>query len=122
MNLVYLMDKIGKDAEKLSETKQEQQEISSYFSRENYFNSLNFLYSSSQSKVFGNHYSQIGVDSGEFKDEIEKIVRRIMNLSKMKSETHDYSEEKENMQISICYLLGFIEEEICPGINIINEL
>jgi hypothetical protein len=126
INLVYLIDKLGKDAEKLSETKEEHQEISDYFSSGNYFTKLQFLYgSTSQKNGFGNPLGQTGTpnlsDIEEFKVEIEKIIRRIMKLTQMKSETHQ-SEEKENMQISICYLLGFIEEEICPGANLIHEL
>jgi hypothetical protein len=105
MNLVYLMERIGQDAESLG-TQQEYQELSNYSSHGNYF---------SQVKYDDGTYPSALVDPKGFKREISKIIKLIMKLTQMKSDAHK-SQAKENMQISICYLLGFINEDICPGI------
>jgi hypothetical protein len=54
-------------------------------------------------------------DTQEFKGEIEKFISLVMKLKQIKPKTLE-SQEKEKIQISICYLLGFIEEDIYPGI------
>jgi hypothetical protein len=117
INLVYLMEKIGKDAEELSVHTQ----ISNYLSSGKYFSALKYGSDPNLSNVSGriNHGGQVFppvlINTNRFKEEIEKFLTLIMKLKHMKSNTLA-SQEKENIQISICYLLGFIEEDIYPGI------
>ena len=99
------MERIGKDAESLG-TPQEYKELSNYLSHGNYFSKVKYV---------DGPYPSALVDPKGFKREISKIIKLIMKLTKMNDDAHK-SQEKENMQISICYLLGFINEDICPGI------
>jgi hypothetical protein len=51
------------------------------------------------------------------KVKLKKIVNLVLRLI---DEDSIDPLKKENIQVSTCYPLGFIEEEICPGI--IHEL
>ena len=112
------MEKIGKEAEELSG----HTEISTYLSSGKYFSSLKYVSESNLSNVSirMNHDFQIFPptllsDMQGFKEQIEEFIKLIMNFKHIKSDTLE-SQKKEDIQISIGYLLGFIEENIYPGI------
>jgi hypothetical protein len=103
------MGKIIEDAKYLSPKTEEYQQLSHYLSEGNYFSKLNYVLGFMNSKS-----AELSV-TNEFKREIEKILTLIMEIPEMKSDNHE-SEEKEDLQISICYLLSVIQEDIHPGI------
>jgi hypothetical protein len=109
------MEKIGSDSSTLIDNPKHLGEIANYLSGGSYFHKLKYAHG--PIKKNGNRKSQISPlvmsDPKEFKEEIKKfvtLVMRIINRCSM------FPPRKETMWISICYLLGFIEEEICPGI------
>jgi hypothetical protein len=124
INLVYLMEKIGNNSYQFIENNGEYSEILKYFAYGNYFSKLNYAHAPNHPNFTESKGVQIGspflIDPHEFKEEIKKAINFLMRITERKSEIYINPLEKEKMQISVCYLLGFIEEEIYPGI--INEL
>jgi hypothetical protein len=119
------MEKIQEDAKELCETDEEYKKLSHCFSGVNYISKLEYTHTSSSEnpnfppKDHGKILIPELCDPKGFEGEIKKIFSLIMNLPKMKSDNYQ-SEEKENMEISFYYILGFIEEDIYP--DIIQEL
>ena len=113
LNLVYLMKAINEDAKYLSGKTKEYQQLSGYLYKGNYFTKLTYNSGSNRSK------SPELSNQNEFKEEIEKIIQLVMRIPEMHSDNHE-SEKKEMLQISICILLSFIQEDIYP--DIIQEM
>ena len=103
------MGVINEDAEYLSGTNEEYQQLSGYLSKGNYFTKLTYVSGSNQSK------SPELSNQNEFKEEIETIIQLVNQLPKMNSDHHDFK-DTEHLQLSICYLLSFIQEDVYPDI------
>jgi hypothetical protein len=101
----------------------EYKDILHFLSGGNYFKKLQYIDSSKQEKFSveqsNQHLSPVLRDLKGFTVEIEEIIKLCMNLPAMKDDTRK-PVPKENIQTSICYLLGIIEDDIYPGI--IHEL
>ena len=103
------MRRIRNDAGYLSGESEEYQKLYFYLSKGNYFSKLTYVSGSNRSK------SPELSDQNEFKEEIEAIIKLSMELPEMKSDDYE-SQDKYDLQISICYLLSFIQEDIYPDI------
>ena len=107
------MGMINEDAEYLSGKTEEYKQLSGYLSKGRHFTKLTNVSGSKRSK------SPELSNQNEFKEEIEKIIQLVMRIPEMNSDNHE-SEKKEKLQISICILLSFIQEDIYP--DIIQEM
>ena len=113
ISFVYLLDAIEKNAHSLNKLNLEDQKCFHEYSSEIY-SKIRFLFEKDHSNFSGNQNSQL-FHAHDFQEQLEKLIILIQNQPKMKSDNDDFSSSKDMMRISICYFIGYIEEEIYPG-------
>jgi hypothetical protein len=87
-----------------------------------YFNTYKYMHGSNPSVSYENESVQLGnqvlTDPKGFISATKELIHQVFSHSEIKV-GHSFVMNKGqiNVCVSICYLLGFIERELYPGIN-----
>jgi hypothetical protein len=100
----------------------EQWGLENYFSSKGYLNKLKFFHYESNSYIHGIGNEEENIcppfimsDSDGFKEEIKKLI--IILQKHIQTQSYDkLLLKRETMRLSIFYLLGYIEDNLFPGI------